>query len=148
MEQRAALKVFIVDDDPICKELYRQYLINIGLEDIQLFDNGQDCLNALTQNPDIILLDHQMAPMDGLETLKKIKRFNPDIYLVFISGQHDLQVAVNALKYGAFDYVIKGAAGNKAAIVGVIEKIITIRALLSRKAPGDKWSRLLSFFSF
>lgn len=147
MEPKPAFKIFIVDDDPICKELYYRYLVNMGLEDIHLFDNGQDCINALTQNPDIILLDHQMAPIDGLETLRKIKRFNPDIYLVFISGQADMQVAVNALKYGAFDYVTKGR-DNEAAIVAIIEKIHTVRELLSRKAPGNKWSRLLSFLPF
>lgn len=146
MENTSALKVFIVDDDDICRELYCRYLVNMGFEDVRLFDNGQDCLNALTERPDIILLDHQMTPVDGLETLKKIKRFNPDIYLIFISGQENIQIAVNALKYGAFDYVMKGA-DNEAAIIAIIEKIITIRTLLSRKAPGDKWTRLRSFFS-
>lgn len=148
MKQLTNTRIFIVDDDPICQELYRKYLINIGITDIHLFDNGQECINALTDQPDIIILDYMMEPIDGITILKKIKRFNPDIYLVFISGQSEVQIAVNALKYGAFDYIIKGD-DNEKDLVSVIQKILEIRALLERKDKdnGSKWTNLLSFFS-
>ena len=101
-------KFFIVDDDPFCRMRYNQHLQNLGFKDNILFDNGLDCINKLNLQPDIIFLDYDMRPYNGLEVIEKINRLNPDIYLILISGQKDMQVAVNALKSGAFDYVIKG----------------------------------------
>ena len=146
MTSKTELKIFIVDDDAICREFYKQHLLNMGFENVMLFDNGQQCIDQLDQNPDIILLDHQMKPIDGLDTLKKIKRFNPDIFLIYISGQDDLEVAVNALKYGAFDYIIKGNAKEEEKLVAVMNKILVVIELLSKKTSG-KWSKFLSLFS-
>lgn len=145
MNANKNLKFFVVDDDPICREIYRQYLVNLGFSDVELFDNGQDCINELTRNPDVILLDHNMYPMDGLDTLKKIKRFNPDIYLIYVSAQDNMQVTIDALKYGAFDYIIKGYKEEE-MLSNVVDKITTVMEMLTRKAPG-KWSRFLSAFT-
>ncbi len=101
-------KFFIVDDDPFCRMRYSQHLKNLGFKDNILFDNGLDCINKLNLQPDIIFLDYDMRPYNGLEVIEKINRLNPDIYLILISGQRDMQIAINALKSGAFDYVIKG----------------------------------------
>ncbi len=139
------LNIFVIDDDPVCQELYRQYLLNMGFTRITLFDSGQQCINELTRQPDIILLDHQMAEINGLETLKKIKRFNPDIYLIYISAQKDMKVAIDALKYGAFDYIIKGNMEEE-LLGAIIQKIIDVMDLVSRKSPG-RINRFLSFFS-
>jgi DNA-binding NtrC family response regulator len=108
MQTRKLPKFFIVDDDPFCRFRYNQHLINLGFHDNVLFDNGLDCINKLNLQPDIIFLDYDMQPYNGLEMIEKINRLNPDIYLLLISGQKDMQVAINALKSGAHDYVIKG----------------------------------------
>ena len=145
MQSINELSIFIIDDDPVCRELYKQYLLNMGVTRIALFDNGQQCINELTKKPDIILLDHQMSPMNGLDTLKKIKRFDPNIYLIYISGQRDMKVAIDALKYGAFDYVIKGDLEDE--LLGtIINKILNVMELVRRKTPG-RFSKLFNFFS-
>lgn len=130
------LTVFVVDDDPIYRALYRQYLLNMGIEKIEMIINGQECINRLTENPDIILLDHQMTPLDGLETLKKIKRFNPNIYIVFLSGQANMNVTIDALKYGAFDYIIKSNKQEEEQIAGVINKIHDLKELIATQPKG------------
>lgn len=145
MENFKAAKIFIVDDDPMYQEICKQYLDNIGFKNITLFDNGQDCVNRLTEEPDVIFLDHEMYPIDGMEVLKKIKRFNPDIYLVVLSAQENMQVAVNVLKYGAFDYIIKGNDENK-RIADVMNKIEQISELLKQKNTS-RLSKLLSFLT-
>lgn len=127
------LKVFVVDDNAFCRELYTQHLRNIGFYDIHQFDNGEDCLNSLVLEPNIIFLDHEMTGMNGLETLRRIKRYNPDIYLVIVSGQDNMQVSLNALNYGAFDYIIKGDH-DEDMISKVTEKILSIINLLSKSA--------------
>lgn len=144
MENKQSLSIFIVDDDSFCRTLYEQQVRNLGYSQIRLFSDGQECLNHLTELPDVIFLDYRMEPLDGLEVLRKIKRFNPDIYLVIISGQEDLQVAVNALKYGAFDYIVKGD-NDLSKIDAVLKKIQDVMALL-QKRPGGKWQKLMTLF--
>jgi polysaccharide export outer membrane protein len=135
METDTAFKIFLVDDDPFCISLYEQHLLNLGYSNVKTFSNGTDCLNSIIQEPDVIFLDHGMDILDGVEILKKVKRFNPNIFVVFVSGQEDVQVAVNALKYGAFDYIVKGLNEEK-RIVEVLHKIKEVKALMEENNSG------------
>jgi len=101
-------KIFIVDDDFFCRELYSRHILNLGFDHIRVFENGDDCLNNINERPDIVFLDYNMEPYDGLELMQKIKEVIPDTHIILISGQKEIQVAVDALKSGAFDYIIKG----------------------------------------
>ena len=143
MKSKEELKIFIVDDDAFCRKMYRTQLSNLGFQNIIEFSNGQDCVNEIIQEPDVVFLDYEMAPMDGMETLKKIKRFDPNILCVMVSGQQDMQVAVNVLKYGAFDYIIKGK-NEVETISAVMQKIINVIELLSQPQP-NKWAKLFPF---
>lgn len=136
-------KFFIVDDDVFFAKMYEQYLKNINYNDIMYFDNGNDCLNNLNENPDIIFLDHNMDDMTGFEVLKKIKRYNPNIYVVMISGQENIKTAVDALKYGAFDYVVKDSnVCDK--LTQIISNIIKVKEQL-KKANPNMIQRILTF---
>lgn len=138
------LKFFIVDDDIFCANMYHQDLKNMGFNDITYFNNGTDCLSNLDQSPDIIFLDHNMEGITGFEVLKKIKRYNPNIYVVMISGQETIKTAVDALKYGAFDYVAKdNNVGDTIKLI--VHKIIIVKEEL-RKSNPNFIQRLLFFF--
>jgi len=128
-------KFFIVDDDIFCANVYQQYLKNMNYSDITYYSNGNDCLINLNQSPDIIFLDHNMEDITGFEVLKKIKRYNPNIYVVMVSGQENIKTAVDALKYGAFDYVIKD---NNVCdkMTQVIDKIIKVKEQLRKSNPN------------
>lgn len=101
-------KFFIVDDDPFSRMLYRQHLLNLGYKDNLLFENGKDCINKLNLQPDIVMLDYDMEPFNGLDVLQMIKKFNPNIQLFFISGVKDSKIESEARKHGAIEYIIKG----------------------------------------
>lgn len=101
------LVVFIVDDDQFCQALYRQYLMNIGYRNVHTFDKGPNCLDMLNLSPDIIFVDFNMDPYNGLELLNMIKSINPAIYILMISAQKDIHVALEAIELGAFDYIVK-----------------------------------------
>lgn len=139
------LKIFLVDDDPFCLNLYEQHLRNLGYQQLTTFENGATCLNALTQKPDIIFLDHSMDILTGVEVLKKIKRFNPDIYVVFISGQENVETAVSSLKYGAFDYIVKGENETR-RMEETIKRIINVQRLL-KKAAKSPLKKMISIFA-
>ena len=136
-------KVFIVDDDTFCRELYAQYLKNMGFYDIHLFDSGQECVNNLALRPDIVLLDHTMGEMDGLETLKKVKRFNPDIYIVVISGDETKQTPINALKFGAFDYITKGDRDEE-MITRVLNKVVNVMGFMSHTSSDGRFPKFMT----
>ena len=79
----------------------------MGVEEVKLFDDSQDFINQLMFEPDAVIIDHSMKPFNGLEVLKKIKRQNPDLPVIYLSAQKDMKTAVDAPKFGAFDYIIK-----------------------------------------
>jgi DNA-binding NtrC family response regulator len=135
MENQYQFKFFIVDDDIFCATVYEQYLKNMNHNEITYFDNGNDCLLNLYQNPDIIFLDHNMEDLTGFEVLKKIKRYNPNIYVVMVSGQENIKTAVDALKYGAFDYIIKDeSVCDKMSLI--IDKIRKVKEELKKSNPN------------
>lgn len=101
------LKIFLVDDDVFCLNLYQQFLKKLGYENITCYSGGKDCLDNLSQKPSIIFLDYNMEDMNGIDVLQSIKSHDSNITVVFISGQESVEVAVDALKYGAFDYIVK-----------------------------------------
>ena len=101
-------RIFLVDDDIINLNVYRQALVDLGYNDISLFLNGTICLNNLQRNPALVFLNYQMCDNNGLDLLKKIKRYNPNIYVVIFSASKNIDDANEALTFGAFDYIIKG----------------------------------------
>lgn len=123
-----AKKVFIVDDDRFHLEVMRQILVSEGLTDIHLFESGVECLNQIHLNPDIIFLDHQMNIYSGYETLRKIKRYSPEIFVVMVSAQEEIKTAVDSLKHGAFDYLQKDEMLEE-NVKQVIRKIEEVREL-------------------
>jgi DNA-binding NtrC family response regulator len=102
------LRIFIVDDDLFCRELYQKHLRNIGFENILVFENGQSCLDSLYLQPNVMFIDYNMTPYNGLELMEKVRVLNPDVHVLLISGQKDIRIALEALRGGAFDYIIKG----------------------------------------
>ena len=93
---------------------------------IDTFATGELCLANLSQAPDIIILDYlldgiEKTAMNGIETLDKIREFNPDIPVVLLSAQDKIDVAINCMHHGAFDYVVK----SETAFIR-LQKIITI----------------------
>lgn len=144
MKHYTSVKIFVVDDDLFCLNMYQQHIRNLGYTDVQGFDNGAACLENLYQQPEVIFLDHSMDTLDGIDVLKLIKRFDPDIYVVFVSGQEDIQLAFNSLKSGAFDYILKDTDEMR-RIGKILEKIEKVRGLLKKRSPGLV-KRIFMFF--
>lgn len=144
MENLPQIKFFIVEEDIFCANVYNQYLLNMNYNDITHYANGADCINNLHQNPDIIFLYHHMEDINGFEVLKKIKQYNSNIYVIMISRQENTKTVVNALRLGAFDYIIKGNDSYE-KIELIINKIIAIKEQLKASHPGFI-KRLLSIF--
>lgn len=105
--------IFLVDDEPIQNEMLKDYLSERFLYDIMVFDNGEDALKKLDLKPEIIILDYYLNAnnpdaKNGIEILKQIKDASPDSQVIALSGQDKIEVAIDTIKFGAYDYVVKG----------------------------------------
>src|ERR1035437_6812316 len=119
------IKLFLVDDDAVfLKSLEIDFLGRADFA-IETFATGELCMKSLSHNPDVIILDYFLDGIDknamnGIDTLDKIKAFNPDIPVVMLSSQDKIDVAINCMHHWAFDYVVK----SETAFVR-LQKIIT-----------------------
>jgi polysaccharide export outer membrane protein len=143
MKTKNEVSIFIIDDSQVCIDMYSIALNRLGYSNIKTFLKSADCLNSLVLSPKIVFLDYNMDDLNGIEILKKIKRFDPQILVVFISSQEQINVAVNALKYGAFDYIAKKDF-NMATVKLVMEKLESVREIIDRRNKKSVMSKVLS----
>ncbi len=102
----AKRRLLVVDDEPNMGWLFEQ---SFGREfTVAKAHGGREALDWLAMHPaDLIMLDLMMPGMDGLTTLKEIKRLHPDLPVVMMTAYATVKTAVEAIKTGAADYVIK-----------------------------------------
>lgn len=103
------MKIFIIEDDPFFGEVLKYHLKLNPDFDVYLFTSGKECLSNLYLKPDILCIDFGLPDFTGDVLLSKIQEINNTIPVIIISGQDDIAVAVNFLKSGATDYIVKGA---------------------------------------
>ena len=102
-----ALKIFVVEDDIWYGEVL-EYVLKLDPDvEVERFTSGQECLDNLHKNPSIVTLDYSLNDMNGQEVMKRIKKSDPNIQIIMISGQEDVNTAVELLRNGAYDYIVK-----------------------------------------
>lgn len=104
----ARVKVLVVDDEVPFVEAMSKRLAKRDLDVVTAFD-GQEALAKLAQDPgiDIVILDVKMPGMSGLETLKLMKQAHPLVEVIMLTGHATVASAIDGLKLGAFDYLMK-----------------------------------------
>ena len=99
--------VFIVDDELAIAKLLSYWVKDKWKYDVEVFHNGEDALKNLNLKPDIILLDIMMPGLNGIETLKRVKHTDPNLPVIMLSAQGSVEVALDAIRVGAYDYFPK-----------------------------------------
>lgn len=133
------IKLFLVDDDAVfLKSLEIDFLQHADFA-IETFATGELCMVNLKHNPDVIILDYHLDgieknAMNGIQTLDKIKAFNPDIPVVMLSSQDKIDVAVSCIHHRAFDYVVKSETAFTR-----LQKIITTIFRYQKMEKELKW---------
>ncbi len=103
----AGERILIVDDEPAIQSALRGVLEDEGYR-VQAVGTGPDAIAQVAEEaPDLIFLDIWMPGMDGLDTLREIKRLRPDATVVMISGHGTIETAVKATRLGAYDFIEK-----------------------------------------
>lgn len=101
------LRVFVVEDDLWYGELLVHHLSLNPDNQVQRFESAADLLEALSERPDVITLDYTLPDMKGDVLYKKIRAILPDAMVIMISGQEDIATALNLLREGVYDYLVK-----------------------------------------
>jgi DNA-binding NtrC family response regulator len=138
--------IFLVDDEPIQNEMLKDYLAERFTYNIKTYDNGEEALRNMNLNPEIIVLDfhlnaHLPNAQNGVEVLKKMKESYPNTQVIMLSGQDKLEVAVDSMKNGAYDYVIKG----ETAFSRMENVINNINELQSIKEANNSYRKVITF---
>lgn len=119
--------ILIVDDEPSNVQALAGLLSDEGFGVLSAL-NGYEALKVINENvPDLILLDIWMPGMDGLETLKEIKKAYPEIPVVIITGHGNIETAIKATKAGAFDLIEKPLSFDKIAFA--INRALSFRQM-------------------
>jgi DNA-binding NtrC family response regulator len=123
--------ILFVDDDRAILEIVREYLAEIGYH-VDVVDNGLAALGRIKEKPyHIVFTDIKMPDIDGLELLSAIKEYRPETEVIIVTGHGSMESAIQAMKYGSYDYLQKPFKLN-------VLKIIIDRILDEKKLKQEK----------
>jgi len=106
MPSPAPTRILLVEDTAPLARVYREYLEGDGYE-VELVETGRGALSASLEAVSAIILDLKLPDMDGLEVLRRLRRGRPDIPVVVVTAHGSVSVAVEAMRDGAFDFLVK-----------------------------------------
>lgn len=141
MEKELKAKVLLVDDEKDFIETLSQRLKVRGLS-VTSVTRGQDAVNiADKQEFDAIVLDLAMPGMDGLETLKRIRKNHPDAEIIMLTGHGSIKSGIEAMKLGAEDYLEKPV--DIKTLLQKISEAKEKRILILQKQSSEEIEKIL-----
>jgi DNA-binding NtrC family response regulator len=114
--------IFIVEDNMAYSKIIDYHLKHNQYPNVSKFTSGEECLKHLYLRPDVIIQDYKLQGISGLNVLQRTKKLLPFTEFIFLSSQDSIEIAVNSIKYGAFDYIVK----NEVALPRLLQKIDNI----------------------
>ncbi|MCB2213055.1 sigma-54 dependent transcriptional regulator [bacterium] len=128
-------RIFLVEDDPFLAKNQKLRLNRAGFS-CEIFGSGEECLSAVDQGmlPHVVVLDLIMPGIGGLETLKRIRKFDSNLPVIVVSGQDKVSTAIETIREGAYDYLIKP--------VGEEGLTATVRHAVSQRQVSLELTRL------
>ncbi len=159
--------ILIVDDEPSIVQSLSGLLSDEGFTPMAAY-NGYEALKLIeTESPDLVMLDIWMPGIDGIDTLKEIKKVHPFLQVIIITGHGTIETAVKAIKLGAYDLIEKPLSIDKVivainnalnyrrleeenrylrrktleknSITGSSPAVMTLKKEIATAAPTDSW---------
>ena len=128
--------IFVLDDEPWYGTMIQHHLSLNSEFSVERFEDANELLAQLYKKPDAITVDFSMPEINGQEAMQLIRKQMPEVPIIIISGQEDIQTAIALLKDGAFDYILKDADTNK-RLWNTLQHIHEIK-LLKQQLEGLK----------
>ncbi len=123
--------IFVVEDDNFYNSVISNSLKSKGYT-VYSFLTGEECLAKTDVVPDIVYLDYMMPGMDGIEVLREMKPKYPKAEFIFLSGQTDVKVVLEAMHEGAYDYIVKDNHAKENAL-NKIDQLLRYRKIITEK---------------
>ncbi|MCX6305183.1 MAG: sigma-54 dependent transcriptional regulator [Bacteroidetes bacterium] len=123
-----SFSIFIVEDEKFYGEYLKHYLSSNPDYEIRHFLTGKDFFDNLHKKPDVVTLDYSLPDMNGAAVLKKIRQLSPETQVIIVSGQKDILTALDLIKDGAYDYIVKDQ-DTRTRLWNVILRILENRTL-------------------
>ena len=121
------IRILVVDDELIVRESMGNWLKEDGYL-VETSENGMDALEKIKlKNIDLAIVDIKMPGMDGIELLQKSKKIEPDLPVLVMTAYASVDTAVQAMKEGAFDYIVKPF--NPENVSQVIDRALKFKKL-------------------
>lgn len=117
--------IFVVEDNQMYNKLVVSYLKTNKFTNVESYLTGEEALKNMHKNPDIIIQDYLLDGMTGIEVLIKAKKIYPNVEFIFLSGNDNIDIAINSMKYGAYNYIVK----DQMALQKLVEKIRKITSV-------------------
>lgn len=114
-------KIFIVEDNKLYAQVLKKQLVDNQYQ-VKVFYNGKDCIAQLDEKPDVITLDYTLPDMTGQKVLKEIQKKCPNTHVIIISAQESISTAIELMKDGAYDYIMK-APDTREKLTNIIKNI-------------------------
>ncbi|MBL0057632.1 MAG: sigma-54-dependent Fis family transcriptional regulator [Elusimicrobia bacterium] len=125
-------RILVVDDEPAVGMIFHRILGEAGYEVISAA-SGVECLRVLKrQDPKLVFMDLQMPGMDGVETLRRLRETHPSLPVIIMTAYQTVNSAVETMKLGALDYLIKPLEGEK--LTAVVKQALEV-GKVSRLSP-------------
>lgn len=143
MSQASALHILYVDDDPGLARLAEKGLARHGFTAVSAGDIASALARLKEQRFDALVLDHYLGNEIGLDLLNRLKAEGAAIPVVYVTGSSEAQVAVEAMKAGASDYVVKTASDDFIPqLVKALNQSVEKAALLAAKEEAEREIRI------
>jgi len=137
-EKESLAKVLIVDDDKEVRYSLRRVLSKLEAELLEAASGEEALKLAESAHPEVILLDNRMGGISGMETLQNLRALGGGSVVIMMTAHGTTQTAIEAMKYGAFDYLMKPFEPEK--IINLVKR--GLRAFQDRQSSGNYESKL------
>jgi len=142
MDVNKNLLIYVVEDNRVYNKLVVKFLNDQGFANVKPFHAGKECIMEVKNGgrPNIVIQDYNLEDMTGLDVLVNVKKVSKKTEFIFFTGNESMEVAINTIKYGAYDYIVKD---NDIAFKKMVDKIGKISRLQELQGKNSTTNKLM-----
>ncbi|MDQ3191743.1 MAG: response regulator [Bacteroidota bacterium] len=122
MSLKRKIRVFYIEDSEICSLMIDHKLRDLADFNIYSFTSAEAAFKDLYFQPDVVVLDYNLPGMNGLQATRKFKQLYPELPIIILSGQNNIDVTIDLMRAGACEYMSK----KNFSIIELHEKICRV----------------------
>ncbi|HSO85261.1 MAG TPA: response regulator [Draconibacterium sp.] len=143
MDTKKSLLIYVVEDNQVYNRMVCEYLKKQNYTNIKSFLSGSECIKTVMngENPDIVIQDYFLDDLNGIDVLKAIKAKSKNTEFIFLTSNENIEVAIDCIAYGVYDYIIKDRGDILKRLVDKINKVSNI--ILLRRRDKTIWVAII-----